>query len=107
MTFKIPIIIALSAFLLIQQGCKSRTETAAEQGQALAQLKLGKMYFKGEGIPEDKVYAYVWTNLAMNQGLGATASKYLSGIAAQMTTSQIEEAEKISIACKKKSYKDC
>ncbi len=107
MIFKLPIIIALSAFVFMLQGCKSQTETTAEQGQALSQLKLGKMYFKGEGMPENKVYAYMWTNLAMKQGLGSTASEYLNDISAQMTTSQIEEAEKISIERKKKSYKNC
>lgn len=107
MTLKLAIIIAFSAFLLIQLGCKSQVEIAAEQGQALSQFKLGKMYFKGDGVPMDKVYAYMWANLAKSQGLGDTASKYLSEISTQMTTSEIEQAEKLTIECQEKVYKDC
>ena len=97
----------LFILVLILLGCKSQTELSAEQGAALAQLKLGKMYDKGEGVKEDKVYAYMWMNLAMNQGLGSTASDHKDEVAKQMTSAQIEEAEKLSIECKKKSYRDC
>ncbi len=106
MTFKLSITIALCTLALLQ-GCKSQTETAAEQGQALAQFKLGKMYATGEGKPENKIYAYMWTHLAMSQGLGSTAKDYLNGISTQMTALQIEDAKKLSIECKNKSYKDC
>ena len=44
----------------------------------------------------------------MNQGLGATAEESLRMISADMTASEIEEAKKLAIICKKeKSYRDC
>ena len=42
---------------------------AAEQGLKEAQRKLGKMYSKGEGVPEDDVEAAKWYRLAAEQGL--------------------------------------
>ena len=33
---------------------------AAEQGVANAQYNLGVMYERGDGVPEDKVLAYMW-----------------------------------------------
>jgi len=33
---------------------------AAEQGFADAQLNLGAMYGKGEGVPQDYVQAHMW-----------------------------------------------
>ncbi len=107
MTYKIIISLAIFTFVFTLFGCKSQTEIAAERGNALAQLKLGKMYDEGDGIEESKVYAYMWMNLAMSQGLGATASKHRDRIAKDMTSSQIEEAEKLSIQCKEKGYKEC
>lgn len=73
----------------MQQGCRSQAEIAAEQCQVVAQFKLGKMYFKGDGVSIDKVYAYTWANLAKAQGLGTTASKYLSDTSTKVTTPQI------------------
>ena len=40
----------------------------AEQGNALAQLGLGLMYAKGQGVPQDYAQALVWTRKAAEQG---------------------------------------
>lgn len=104
----------LFSFLLIVQGCKTKEEKAlskalisAEQGAALAQFKLGKMYANGEGVAQDKVYAYMWVNAADVQGLGASASEYKAKLASQMDAAQMDAAETLYKECKEKHYKGC
>jgi len=41
---------------------------AAEQGEAFAQLNLGWMYDKGDGVPQDYAEAVKWYRLAAEQG---------------------------------------
>ena len=41
---------------------------AAEQGDAVAQFKLGVMYYGGEGVPQDYEEALRWYKLAAEQG---------------------------------------
>ena len=41
---------------------------AAEQGDASGQLQLGRMYYHGEGVPEDKVEAVKLWRKAAEQG---------------------------------------
>ena len=45
------------------------TIKAAEQGDADAQYKLGFMYNKGEGVPQDYKKAFYWCTKAAEQGL--------------------------------------
>ena len=40
----------------------------AEQGNALAQLGLGVMYAKGQGVPQDYTQALIWYRKAAEQG---------------------------------------
>jgi len=95
-------------------GCKTKAEkemqralTSAEQGAAIAQFKLGKMYATGEGVPQNLEYAYMWINFADIQGLGDSAKAYKNELAKKMTPAQIESAEKLTTTCREKSYKDC
>ena len=56
----------------------------AEQGDALAQFKLGRMYAKGRGVPQDYQEAAKWYRLAAEQGYamaqGALGDTYRVGI---------------------------
>ena len=55
--------------LLLCGGCDFRTtREKAEQGDANAQLKLGLMYVKGEGVPQNYEEAAKWTRKAAEQG---------------------------------------
>ena len=40
---------------------------AADQGNGFAQFRLGLMYARGAGVPEDYVLAYMWLNLAASR----------------------------------------
>jgi TPR repeat protein len=44
---------------------------AAEGGDAAAQYRLGRMYFRGEGVPKDDAEAIRWSRKAAEQGYAA------------------------------------
>jgi TPR repeat protein len=67
----------------------------AERGDVAAQINLGNMYYKGEGVPEDYARAYAWWNLAAAQGHKPAAEKK-EILRKQMTPAQIAEAQKLS-----------
>ena len=79
---------------------------AAEQGYADAQGNLGVLYAFGNGIIKDYVYAHMWGNIASMNGndLGALLR---DDFAEKMTSSQIEEAQRLARECVKKNYKGC
>ena len=41
----------------------------AAQGDAIAQLTLGRMHLRGEGVPQNSFAAFEWLHLAAEQGL--------------------------------------
>ena len=79
---------------------------AAEQEHAKAQYNLGVMYALGEGVIKDYVYAHMWGNIASMNGndKGETLRGY---VAEKMTSSQIEEAQRLAKEFVKKNYKGC
>ena len=79
---------------------------AAEQGYVDAQYNLGLLYALGEGVPQDKVYAHMWWNIAASTG-DDSAKKNKKIVEKEMTSSQIEEAQRLARECVKKNYKGC
>ena len=79
---------------------------AAEQGDADAQGNLGVMYVFGKGVTKDFVYAHMWGNIALMNGNERGAS-VKGHVAEKMTSSQIEEAQRLARECVKKNYKGC
>ncbi|MCE2485665.1 MAG: sel1 repeat family protein [Desulfurellaceae bacterium] len=69
---------------------------AAEQGDTSAQLNLGSMYFRGEGVPQDYTMAHMWYNLAGTGVGGEYARELRDNVAAQMTPVQIAEAQRLA-----------
>ena len=78
----------------------------AEQGDEAAQYNLGVMYAKGQGVPQDNVYAHMWFNLAAVDGY-EDASKNRDIIAERMTTEALSKAQSLARECLKKNYKGC
>jgi len=68
---------------------------AANQGVTLGQARLGIMYYKGQGVPQDHVTAYMWLILA-SVGGSEHAVKNRDLLARSMTPSQIAEAQKMA-----------
>ena len=79
---------------------------AAEQGYADALGNLGVMYVFGKGVTKDFVYAHMWGNIALMNGNERGAS-VRGHVAEKMTSSQIEEAQRLARECIKKNFKDC
>jgi len=68
---------------------------AAEPGNADAQTKLGRLYYKGQGVLQDYVMAHMYLNIAVANG-----SKEGAGLREvvfeRLTPSQIAEAQKLA-----------
>ena len=79
---------------------------AAEQGYANAQSNLANRYYYGEGVNKDIVYAHMWKNIASSNGY-KPAKEHLKDFEDEMTSSQIEEAQRLARECVKKNYKGC
>jgi hypothetical protein len=69
---------------------------AAEQGNGLAQLELGRLYRSGVGVEADYVKAYVWLSRAAAQKVsGADVAR--DAVAALLTSAEISEAQAESL----------
>jgi hypothetical protein len=72
----------------------------AEQGYAQAQLKLGLMYYKGQGVRQDYVRSHMWLSvIASRLPTGEDRDgvvKLCDLVAGHMTTIQKVEAEKLT-----------
>jgi len=79
---------------------------AAEQGHAKSQSNLGVMFYKGEGVIQDNVYAHMWWNIAASSG-NKNAVKKRNIFVKRMTPAQIAEAQKLARECVRKEYKGC
>ena len=67
----------------------------AERGDANAQYNLGVLYDNGLGVPQDRVRAYMWLNLAAMQGRESAAT-IRDLVARLMTPVHISEAQKMA-----------
>ena len=76
---------------------------AAEQGFAQGQLNLALMYQKGRGAPQDNAAAFFWFNLAASNtadlsaaAIRDTAVKLREQLKAEMTPTQLDEAQRMA-----------
>jgi TPR repeat protein len=77
-------------------------EKAAAQGNAKAQFNLGVMCGTGEGVLQDFVKAYMWLNLAAEQGI-PNAKAMRDHLIDVMTPAQIAEAQRLAREWKPKA----
>ena len=84
----------------------ARAEKAFQRGLDLAQFQLGLMYAMGQGVPVDYVRLYTWFNIAASNG-NVNAKIMRDKMSAEITPSQIAEAQKLARECVRKKYKDC
>ena len=64
------------------------------------------LYYNGQGVKIDKVYAHMWASIASLNGFENSIG-LLESLNKKMTPSQIEEAQRLSGECVKKNYKGC
>ncbi len=79
---------------------------ASEQGSLQAQHNMAYLYYNGQGVNIDKVYAHMWASIASSQ-VFENSKGLLESLNKEMTPSQIEEAERLERECIKKNYKGC
>ena len=84
----------------------------AEQGDAWAQGKLGQMYARGQGAPQDFVRAYMWYNVSagavsVDERKAAMKKRRRDDMASQMTATQIEKAQEMARRCQATKFKEC
>ena len=79
---------------------------AAEQGNANAQYNLGRLYYLGQGVPENLIYAHMWAKQSSSNGveMGAELTELLTEL---MTENQNKEARRLEKECMIKKYKGC
>ena len=73
-------------------------QLSAAQGYAPAQHNLGVMYAMGQSVPQDDIQAYMWLSLATLQLTDRDYEVFVAtrdAIAKEMTSGQIERAEKL------------
>jgi TPR repeat protein len=78
---------------------------AAEQIDFEAMSNLGVAYENGQGVPQDYISAYMWYDLAAPGFKPAAEGR--ESLAKDMTSDDIEEAQKRGRACWKSKYKQC
>ena len=79
---------------------------ASEQGSPQAQHNMAYLYYNGQGVKIDKVYAHMWASIASSHGF-ENSKGLLETLNKEMPPSQIEEAERLVRECIKKNYKGC
>ena len=87
--------VMISAVRLTVASDLDSLKAAAEQGDATAQVNLGAMYSTGEGVPEDYVQAYAWSNIAAAQG-HETAKEFFEIISKIIPPADITKAQELS-----------
>jgi uncharacterized protein len=65
---------------------------AADQGNSLAQRRLGLLYERGDGVTKDYVQTYMWYKLGTANG-GNTGAMMRDELAIRMTSDQLAEAK--------------
>ncbi len=80
---------------------------AAEQGNAVAQIRLARQYADGVGLPRDDVQGFKWLTVAAARGTDSyartNAAKGRDAMSAKMTPAQIAEAERLAREWKPKA----
>ena len=79
---------------------------SAEQGDEDAQYALGWMYYYGDGVIQDNVYAYMWGNISASNG-SENGGELRDRVAKNMTSADISQAQKLTRECVAKNYKGC
>jgi TPR repeat protein len=69
---------------------------AADQGSFVAQLNLGILFEKGEGVSQDYVQAHMWMNLAVSHCRLPECAAARDRLAAKMSPAQIAEAQRLA-----------
>ena len=79
---------------------------SARQGNEYGMYNFARMYKDGKGVEEDKIYAYMWFNLADEAGHSSAKDKR-EELSEKMTTKELRIAQELSQKCLDSDYKKC
>ena len=79
---------------------------AAEQGNDLAQHRLGVMFADGRGVLKDSVLAHMWFNIAGANG-NERARTARDALEEDLTRAEIRRATELARACVDTGYEAC
>jgi TPR repeat protein len=83
------------------KAAAKRLRAAAERGDAKSQLILGFLHADGVGVPEDKVAAYMWAELAAARASGEIyrdALKLIDHLSVALDEAEIAKAQELARA---------
>jgi TPR repeat protein len=78
----------------------------AKAGNARAQMMLGSMYQRGQGVAKSSSRAFMWLTFAASRG-DAKAKAELKTVEATMTADDLSQARAMMQACEASDYRNC
>ena len=78
----------------------------ARAGNAKAQMMLGAMYHRGQGVAKSSTHAFMWLSLAASRG-DTRAKAELKTVAATMTPADMARANEMMQSCEASDYRNC
>ena len=78
----------------------------AKAGNAKAQMMLGSMYQRGQGVAKSSSRAFMWFSLAASRG-DTKAKVELKAVEATMTADDLSQARAMMQACEASDYRNC
>jgi hypothetical protein len=78
----------------------------AQQGDAEAEVLLGVMYRKGQGVKRSSRRAFVWFTRAAARG-NAKAKTQLLEVSQTMAPQELARAREMAAACEMSDYRNC
>ena len=80
---------------------------SAEQGNIRSMQLLSTMHVLGRGVEKDFIQSYIWATIASKNG-DENSLAVLNGLKEEMTASQINKANKLTMdKCKKFNFNNC
>ena len=79
---------------------------SAEQGLAEAQADLGASYGLGQGVPQNYIYAHMWSNISSLNGFDMGV-RLTAGLAKLMSPKEISVAQYLARECIANNYQGC
>ena len=82
-------------------------QRSAAQNHKTSQRSLAGIYFLGEVIEQNLLYAYMWAALSFNHDLKSPSGKMFKIITKYMSESEIKIGQELAASCFKKNFKGC
>ena len=79
---------------------------AAEDGHAIAQLKVSKFFYSGKHVPQSYILSYVWSSIAAANG-NELAITQREKSAERLEYEYLMQAQKLTAICFKSNYRKC